>query len=216
MWTTPQVTEIDLSGLTASARWRLRNPEKYKAGYTRRNTRYYTGNTEKILAQKHRPEVRARNSARRAERRQNELGLRERDREAQRRYNAAHPQEHLERTRTWRRANPVGKLLQNAAERARKLGLEFSITAADLEPLPTHCPILGIKLIYSAAGGGRVRHGDVRFNAMASLDRKDNTKGYVKENIAVISWRANRIKNDGTAVEHLAVAKWMGGNLGDR
>ena len=129
--------------------------------------------------------------------------------EAMQRYHRNHPERHLERNRAWRRANPIGKLLQNAAERSRKLGLKFSITAADLEPRPTHCPILGIPLHYAVAGGGRVKRGDPRFDGMASIDRIKNEHGYIPGNVAIISWRANRIKNSGTAAEHRAIAAWM-------
>ena len=46
-----------------------------------------------------------------------------------------------------------------------------------------------------------------------SLDRIDNKKGYVKGNVAVMSYKANRLKNDGTAVEHELIALWMRENM---
>lgn len=74
------------------------------------------------------------------------------------------------------------KLLTYAKNRARKNGIEFSITEDDFE-IPTHCPILGIKL--------------ERYTDYApSLDRRDNSLGYVKGNVFVISQRANRMKGD--------------------
>ena len=42
-----------------------------------------------------------------------------------------------------------------------------------------------------------------------SLDRIVPKKGYVEGNIAWISNRANVIKNDGTAEEHLKVAEYI-------
>lgn len=42
-----------------------------------------------------------------------------------------------------------------------------------------------------------------------SLDRVDNKKGYVPGNVVVMSYKANRLKNDGTAEEHETIAKWM-------
>lgn len=42
-----------------------------------------------------------------------------------------------------------------------------------------------------------------------SLDRIDPRKGYVKGNVWIISYRANLIKNDGTAEEHEMIAKAM-------
>lgn len=42
-----------------------------------------------------------------------------------------------------------------------------------------------------------------------SLDRVDNSKGYAPGNVVVMSYKANRLKNDGTAEEHEAIAAWM-------
>jgi len=39
-----------------------------------------------------------------------------------------------------------------------------------------------------------------------SLDRIDNSKGYVKGNVIVVSWRYNSLKKDGTPAELVAVA----------
>jgi hypothetical protein len=37
--------------------------------------------------------------------------------------------------------------------------------------------------------------------ALSYKDRKDNARGYVKDNVRVISWRANRLKSDATLEE---------------
>lgn len=76
-------------------------------------------------------------------------------------------------------------LLYSARNRAKKKGLECSITEEDIV-VPNVCPILGIKL---EKVGGR-QHG-----SSPSLDRVDNTLGYVKGNIRVISYKANSCKN---------------------
>ena len=96
--------------------------------------------------------------------------------------------------------NPRLILVKVAKVRAKKRGHEFSITEADIM-WPTHCPVLGVELKY---GGGLGQRRDV-----ASLDRLDNTKGYVPGNVFVLSWRANCIKNDATAEELRAVAAWI-------
>lgn len=62
------------------------------------------------------------------------------------------------------------------------------------------CPILGMDLDYFT---------DERQENSPSFDRIDCTKGYVKGNVQIISWRANRIKNDGTAEEHEKIAAFM-------
>ena len=42
-----------------------------------------------------------------------------------------------------------------------------------------------------------------------SIDRIDNSKGYVKENICVISMRANMIKSVGNSEEHQKIADYL-------
>ena len=42
-----------------------------------------------------------------------------------------------------------------------------------------------------------------------SLDRLDNNKGYTKENISVISYKANRIKNDASFEEIEKLYLWL-------
>lgn len=76
---------------------------------------------------------------------------------------------------------------------------EWNICFGDLE-FPTHCPILGIELDYFA----------YRLEENApTFDRVDPLKGYVKGNVIICSWRANRIKNDGTAEEHQKISDFM-------
>lgn len=76
---------------------------------------------------------------------------------------------------------------------------EWNIEFNDLS-FPTHCPILGIELNYSAS---------YRSDDSPSFDRIDSSKGYVKGNVVIMSWRANRIKNDGTAEEHQLIANFI-------
>lgn len=93
------------------------------------------------------------------------------------------------------------RLVIVARRRGRKAGLEATIRKADLI-WPTHCPVLGIELDYKTQNGSR------KFNnpANPSLDRWDNSKGYVPGNVFVISLRANQLKNNATADELEAVA----------
>jgi ribosomal protein L37E len=88
--------------------------------------------------------------------------------------------------------------------RARSNGTEFTLVVDDViavMPADGLCPVLGIELRKS----GRFAATD----ASPSLDRIDSTKGYVPGNIAVISMRANSIKNTGSALEHEKIAAWM-------
>jgi len=82
------------------------------------------------------------------------------------------------------------KMLAAAKKRAEKKKIEFDLEIEDIE-IPRFCPILGIPL-YSSK---------LNTDCSPSIDRIDNTKGYTKTNIQVISTRANRIKNDSTFEE---------------
>ena len=64
-------------------------------------------------------------------------------------------------------------LLRSAKQRAKNKGLEFTITIEDFE-LPEVCPLLNIPL--------KVNEGLADSNSY-SLDRKDSSKGYVKDNV---------------------------------
>jgi hypothetical protein len=86
-------------------------------------------------------------------------------------------------------------LLSRSFSRAKRLGLEFNITAEDIT-IPERCPVLGLKL---ASNSG---------DASPSVDRMDSTKGYVKGNVRVISWRANNLKSDATLVELIALGQY--------
>ena len=82
---------------------------------------------------------------------------------------------------------------------ARKTGVEFTIDFGELT-FPTHCPILGIELDYFAEN---------RAENTVSFDKINPKLGYVSGNVVIISWRANRIKNDGTADEHQKIADFL-------
>ena len=98
------------------------------------------------------------------------------------------------------RARPAEHMLRRAFARARRHGLEFSLSVDDLLPLPVVCPVFGVPL----------RISDGQQDPWAySLDRIENSKGYVKGNVAVMSYKANRLKNDGTADDHETIAAWM-------
>lgn len=71
---------------------------------------------------------------------------------------------------------------------------EFTITPEDII-IPERCPYLGIPLNTGNP------------DAWASLDRVDSTKGYVPDNIQVISILANQMKNRATEEQLIAFAK---------
>ena len=98
-----------------------------------------------------------------------------------------------------RKLDPEGYMVRTTRERAKRIGIEFSIRKADIS-IPEVCPVLGIAL--SRPGYGQCE-------SSPTIDRLDPSKGYVPGNVAVISNRANRLKNNATAFEHAAIAAWM-------
>lgn len=101
----------------------------------------------------------------------------------------------------YRKQNAIETMLNTARQRAKKMGIEFSITWRDLpRHMPTVCSWLGIPMQLSSR----------RFDDNSpSLDRIDNRYGYVPGNVIIISLRANRIKTDATAEEVLKVGRAM-------
>lgn len=82
---------------------------------------------------------------------------------------------------------------------ALRVGKEWDIEFGDLD-FPTHCPVLGIELDYFC---------EIRKENSPSFDCVDPSLGYTKGNVVIMSWRANRIKNDGTAKEHRLIASFI-------
>lgn len=95
----------------------------------------------------------------------------------------------------------LNKMLNNLRSSAKKRGILFTITIVDLNNLsfPITCPILNIKIDYHKRGVG---------DDSPSIDRIDSSKGYEPDNIMVISYKANRMKNDGTLEELQQMAKY--------
>jgi hypothetical protein len=84
---------------------------------------------------------------------------------------------------------------------ANKRNIEFTLTKSDLYELsyPISCPILGIPLQYNRG---------IALDNSYSIDRIDSTKGYVIDNIEVISLRANKLKSDATMQEIQLLAEY--------
>ena len=93
----------------------------------------------------------------------------------------------LERTYNTKYDRIRGYIIRNTKFMAKRRGIYFNLKYTDFE-LPKYCPILGIELEYgSGSNGNSPQH--------ATLDRIDNSKGYVPGNIMVISRLANAMKN---------------------
>lgn len=100
----------------------------------------------------------------------------------------------------WREKNHEKTILFRAKQRAKQKQFEFNIGVADII-IPSRCPILDIEII-------RNKNTSTKVNS-PSLDRIDNTKGYIKGNIMVISNKANTMKNNATPEELIKFANWI-------
>lgn len=80
-----------------------------------------------------------------------------------------------------------GYMLRNTRSMAKRRGIPCSLHYSDFE-IPKYCPILGIPLTYMRESSGNDP-------SHATIDRIDNSKGYQKGNIIVISRLANAMKN---------------------
>lgn len=87
--------------------------------------------------------------------------------------------------------------LRQARKRSRELDIPFNITLDDLH-VPEYCPVLGIKLEFS----------DKITNNTPSIDRIVPEKGYVVGNVAIISAKANRLKNNATIEDLERIIAW--------
>ena len=108
----------------------------------------------------------------------------------------------------WKKENPVNYLcsmmLAQAKRRAQLTGREFNLTIKDMLSLVvSRCPVLGTDLAWEFG------HGRGLGDHSPSLDRIDNSLGYVKGNVAIISHRANSLKNSSTVTELKSILAYM-------
>lgn len=102
-------------------------------------------------------------------------------------------------------------LLYAARNRARRGNMDFDLCLEDIV-IPEYCPALAVKLDKTirkkTRSLGTKGSRKPRYNA-PSIDRIDSNLGYTKDNIKIISYRANVLKKDGSALEHLKVAEFL-------
>lgn len=96
--------------------------------------------------------------------------------------------------------------LGNARARAKRDNVPFDLVLEDLVAIaPDECPIFHTKFVWGSSllGKGKTRPDS------PTLDRILPELGYVKGNVAFLSYRANRIKDNGTMQEHYDIADWI-------
>lgn len=104
----------------------------------------------------------------------------------------------LRNKRYWLKS-PQRKLFVHAKSRAKNEGIPFSITLEDVHaayPTTNLCPVFGMELVNEHETVTKGGHPN-----SPSLDRINPKLGYVPGNIRVVSWRANRLKNNMTFEE---------------
>lgn len=94
------------------------------------------------------------------------------------------------------RNNIITRLMMNSKSRAKKTGIEHTITYDDIQ-IPDKCPLLNVKFIIG-------KKGDYQYTP--TIDRIDSTKGYIPGNVQVICMLANKMKNNATKEECLTFA----------
>lgn len=112
---------------------------------------------------------------------------------------SCHKTHTLESRQRRKQQSPIKWMLKEVEYRAKKKGIPFDLTEKDIV-IPEVCPILGIPLVFNEGHGK---------DNSPSLDRFIPELGYVKGNVAVISYRANTIKSSATLQEVAAVLHWM-------
>ena len=82
---------------------------------------------------------------------------------------------------------------------ANRRNIPFTLKPTDIDEIgvPISCPILNIPLYF---------HRTKMEDDSISFDRIDSSQGYTKDNLIVVSYRANRLKSDATLEELRKIA----------
>lgn len=98
----------------------------------------------------------------------------------------------------WKESHAQSHLWSLAKYRAKRVGLEFNLEKEDIK-IPEFCPYLNIKLTSHKLKGHLESH--------MSVDRIDSSKGYIKGNVEIVSYRANAMKQNATKEQLIVFAK---------
>lgn len=92
---------------------------------------------------------------------------------------------------------PAELIFNRTKGTSKQRGIPFDLEIEDII-VPEVCPYTGLTLCFGTGHPQRNSY---------SLDRIDNTLGYVKGNVEVISYLANRMKQDASVGEQIRFAK---------
>ena len=115
-------------------------------------------------------------------------------------YNLKYPGKIAQRRKDWADKNVEKRLLKSAKGRSKREGIFFKLQSEDIA-VPVKCPILDIKI--------KTNNRDLPKYNSPSLDRINNNRGYTKNNVQVISYKANTMKGDANPKELLKFAYWV-------
>jgi len=101
-------------------------------------------------------------------------------------------------TKQWQKTSAEYKIWIRVKSRAKLKNLEFNLEISDII-IPQVCPVFNVPFDKES------------FDYTPSVDRIDPKKGYVKDNIKIISNKANRIKNNADIKEIKLVLKYLEG-----
>jgi len=120
-------------------------------------------------------------------------------------YKLKFPGKLAENRRRWADKNVEKRMFHSAKYRATKENILFNLKVSDIV-VPSKCPILNIEFKHD-------NRRNAKYNS-PSLDRIDNSKGYIQGNVQVVSYRANTMKGDASPEELLQFAYWIILNYG--
>lgn len=93
------------------------------------------------------------------------------------------------------------KILNRLKVRATNRGMDFNLELEDII-IPEICPVLGIPIKENKGRPGA-------YKDSISVDRVDNSKGYIKGNIQILSQLANQMKGAASIEELQKFADWI-------
>lgn len=105
-------------------------------------------------------------------------------------------------------------LLQALKDRAHRNKYESDLELSDMPEIPDNCPVLGTPLsLYRKRSSGKGKgKGNNRHDNSPTIDRVNTNLPYLKkykDNLCVISWRANKLKSDGVLSEFEGIVEYM-------
>lgn len=95
------------------------------------------------------------------------------------------------------------EIINRLKSSAKKRGIDFDLSVKDLDEIgfPITCPILGIPLKWNR---GMPKEDSYSF------DRIDSSLGYTRDNLQILSFKANRAKNNLSADELIKFSQFFG------